>query len=273
MKNIKLLLGIFVVICLIIIGCATAGKVVPNKNSLGDKFALVIGNANYQYALQNPKNDAEDVANVLTQFGFSVDLCFDLTYEQMEIKIDQYIGKLSSKNDAEGFFYFAGKGFSFDDNNYLMPVDINENSYDQIISTSYALRRLFTKLIGAANAPNVVIIDACFTEIPATHRGIVTRSVQDDQPIEKDGLELIGQFTKDIFYLQSTSPGQIASDGGITDRNSPFARALLKNIIRPVKFIDLIKFIIAETLLYTNGQQQPYFKGNTFNYEDYIINR
>jgi len=176
------------------------------------------------------------------------------------------------KNDTEGVFYFAGQGFNLNDNNYLMPIDFNPNNVNQIISESYAMATLFTKLIEADNAPNVVIVDACFSEIPITHRGLVFLSYQDNQPIENDGLELIGQFTKDIFYLQSALPGKIALDGGILDRNSPFAKALLKNIIRPEKFIELVQDIIADTLEYSNGQQQPYFKGNTFNYENYIIN-
>jgi hypothetical protein len=273
MKNVKLSFGLFIIACFVFIGCATAKKEPAHENDLTEKFALIIGNTNYQNIskLQNPKNDAEDAANVLKQFGFNVELCLDLNYEQMELIIDKYIENLSGKNNTEGFFYFAGQGFNSSGNNYLIPVDFNPNNGNQIISGSYPMETLFKKLIKADNAPNVVIVDACFTEIPVTHRGIFA-SVNDDLPIENDGLELIDKFTKDIFYLQSALPGKAALDGGISDRNSPFARALLKNIIKPVKFIELVNDIIIDTLEYSNGQQKPYFKGNIFNYENYIIN-
>jgi len=248
MKNFKLLLGLFAISCLILIGCKTTGKENPKENGSADKFALVIGNSNYQYApkLRNPKNDAEDVANVLTQFGFSVELCFDLNYEQMVKMIDKYVGNLSSKNDAEGVFYYAGSGFKVNDNNYLMPIDFNEKNTNNIISEAYTMAALFTKLIEAGNAPNVVIVDSCFSEMQMAqqaHRGIVF-------VYDSDGLELIEKFTKDIFYLQSAMPGKIALDGGISDRNSPFTKALLKNIVKPVKFTELVQDIIADTVLY-----------------------
>jgi len=272
MKSFKLLFGLFAITCIVIIGCTTTGKEISNKNGSVEKYALVIGNTNYQNVmkLQNPKNDAEDVANILNQFGFKVELCFDLSYKQMETIITKYVENLSGKNDAEGFFYFAGQGFSLSGNNYLMPVDFNPNN-NNYASESYALKTLFTDLIKANNAPNIVIVDACFNEIMSQHRGISTSS-RDNQSTENDGLGLIAQFKKDIFYLQSAMPGKAALDGSEADRNSPFARAFLKNIIKHKKFIELVQDIINDTLEYSKGQQQPYFKGNTFKLKNYIVN-
>jgi len=273
MKKFNFLFGIFMITCFVFIGCATTGKKPSTKNNSVEKFALIIGNTNYQNVakLQNPKNDAEDVSNILNQFGFKVELCLDLNYEQMETMINKYIERLSGKKDTEGFFYFAGQGFNLNGNNYLMPIDFNPNN-NQYISKSYAMGTLFTNLIKANNAPNVVVVDACFTEIISPHRGIILGNNQDSQSMENDGLGLIGKFTKDIFYLQSALPGKIALDGSAMDRNSPFAKALLKNIIKPIKFIELVQDIINDTLEYSNGQQQPYFKGNIFYFENYIIN-
>jgi uncharacterized caspase-like protein len=269
------------VISLIIAGCSTTGngkqEIISNKNSARERFALVIGNTDYinLAKLKNPVNDAQDVSDILKQLNYQVDLYFDLNFEQMETAINNYIKKLSENNNAEGLFYFAGQGVKIEKDNYLMPIDINvNNNSQQVIARSYSVKILFNNLIKADNAINVIIVDACFTEAFAMHRGLrfavdeisETNSSYDGSD---DGLETIGQFTKDIFYLQSASPGQFALDG--VDRNSPFTKALLNNIIKPLKFTDVVQEIISETLKSTNGTQKPYFKANVFNYENYII--
>jgi uncharacterized caspase-like protein len=259
--------------------CATIGKKY-NEENISGKYALVIGNANYKsiIKLENPQNDAEDVSNALKQLGFKVELGIDLNFAQMERAINKFIEKISTKNITEGLFYFAGQGFSINGINYLVPVDLQANNATQIISQSYAMKTLFNKLMTTNNIVNVVIIDTCFTKMtlpsPFPHRGIIffPTTDQDNLPIENDGLELLEEFTKDIFYLQSTLPGQIAFDG-IGRRNSPFTMALLKNLMIPKIFIELVKDIMTDTMEYSNGQQHPYFKGNIFNHEDYIINR
>jgi len=282
MKKVMLSLGlVFAFICLALIMCTTTGKVSgAGKNDLGLKRALVIGNANYQniLRLQNPKNDAEDVANVLKKLGFNVELYFDLNHRQMETTINRFVEKLSGNKDIEGLVYFAGQGFSINEKNYIVPVDLSASSSAQIITGSYAMETLFSKLSAANNTLNIVIIDACFAKMTLphfhAHRGVTVFPMedQDGKPVENDGLELINQFTNDIFYFQSALPGRTALDGA-GSRNSPFARALIKNLANPVRFIDLVKDIMTDTLEYTNRQQHPYFKGNIFIHEEYIINK
>ena len=277
-----LFLGLFFTfICLALFMCTTTGRVSDaENNNLGVKRALVIGNANYQniLRLQNPRNDAEDVANVLKQIGFNVELYFDMTHHQMETAINRFIEQLSGNKDIEGLIYFAGQGFSINGQNYIVPVDLNASGSAQIITGSYAMETLLNKLLGANNTLNIVIIDACFTKMTLphfhAHRGVVFFPMEDQegQPVESDGLELLNQFTNDIFYLQSALPGRTALDGA-GGRNSPFARALIKNLANPVRFMDLVKDIMTDTLEYTNRQQHPYFKGNIFIHEEYIINQ
>ncbi|MCL2625393.1 MAG: hypothetical protein FWD46_01065 [Cystobacterineae bacterium] len=80
------------------------------------------------------------------------------------------------------------------------------------------METLFNKLKTANNTLNIVIIDACFKKMTPPlfhhHRGIVFYPMtKQDLPIENDGLELLEQFSKDIFCLQSALSGKTALDG------------------------------------------------------------
>lgn len=274
MKKGTICFVLFIIVSFVSIGCSTAGKVAKNEDVLGKKYALVIGNTNYVNLpkLKNPVNDAEDISKLLEQYNFQVELCLDLNYAEMELKIDRFIENLSKQNNAEGLFYFAGQGLRINGNNCLMPVDIIVSNEEELVTGSYGMEALFSRLINANNSVNVVIADACFTDYSPIHRGIVfigkANEPQSDE-IGGDGLDIIEQFSKDVFYLQSALPGEIALDG--IGRNSPFTQALLENLIKPVNFIELVEEIINDTVLYSNGNQQPYFKANIYNYGDYII--
>jgi len=246
---------LLVIVVFVFIGCASAGK------GMVKKYALVIGNSDYESVsgLPNPKNDAEDMAKILEQFNFNVELCLNVNLEQTEAAITQYIENLSKKDAGVGFFYFAGLGVRLDDSNYLLPVDIKADAAARFVSNSYGLSALFSKLKEADNALNIVIIDTSFTDISLSGG------------TEEDGLDLIEQFTKDILYMQSSLPGKSAMDG--QGRNSPFTQALLENIAKPIQFTDQVQEITSATLEYSKGRQQPYFKGKTFKYGDYMVNR
>jgi len=259
------------------IACSTIEKNNSGTKSINNdlnRIALVIGNSNYENLpkLNNVRNDAEDVANILNQFGFHVDIYYDLNYEQTEIVVNNYLNKLSQNKNAEGFFYFAGNGNRFNDRNYILPIDINLSSDSSILSGSYSIDTFLNGLIAADNKLNIVIMDACFIEHSVTHRGLIFISPNDNEPILNDGLDVLENFTKDIFYLQSALPGQVAWDGIFGSRNSPFTKALLENIIKPINFNTIVFEIINKTIEYTNERQKPYYKANIFNYEDYIIN-
>src|SRR5215470_565591 len=70
------------------------------------RVALVIGNSVYQNtpALNNPVNDAEDLATALTRVGFSVILERNLTKRGMEAAIARF-ARLAQDADAAMFFY------------------------------------------------------------------------------------------------------------------------------------------------------------------------
>jgi uncharacterized caspase-like protein len=83
--------------------------------------ALIIGNSKYLISpLKNPINDANDVANILRDCGFQVNVILDVSLKEMERAIDQFIMTLRPGNIA--LFYFAGHGIQLEGENYLLSI-------------------------------------------------------------------------------------------------------------------------------------------------------
>lgn len=85
--------------------------------------ALVFGNGAYEDAgeLENPVNDAEDVAAKLEACGFSVIKEIDCTVAKMDRALKRFKRELPD-NDV-GLFFFAGHGMQIEGDNYLAAVD------------------------------------------------------------------------------------------------------------------------------------------------------
>ena len=266
--------------CILFGTCVSTHKTSGNDLNFEDRYALVIGNSDYinLTRLQNAKNDAGAVSRELEKLGFEVVTHFDLTSSQMNSVIEVFTDNLANNKRAIGLVYFAGQGVAINNLNYLIPVDLNAINSTGIISQSYSLETLFSKLLESNNDLNFVIMDTCF--VPMTlplaenyiHRGITSfpEIDQSNQPMINDGLDILEQFTNDIFYLQSALPGQIALDGS-SNGNSPFTVALLNNISRPIAFVDLVNDIAADTMALTNRRQHPYFKANIFGFRNFVL--
>src|SRR5215831_1912646 len=72
------------------------------------RVALVIGNSAYQHTprLENPKNDATDMAAVLKQLGFQVIDGFDLDKTAFERKVRDF--SVALRAAEVGLFFYAG---------------------------------------------------------------------------------------------------------------------------------------------------------------------
>ena len=108
----KFILGILLLAGIAILQAAQAKRV-----------ALVIGNSAYQRTaeLQNPRNDATDMAAALKSLGFEVVEGFDLDKPGMDRKVRDFSVALSGADT--GVFYFAGHGLQVNGSNFLVPVD------------------------------------------------------------------------------------------------------------------------------------------------------
>ena len=102
----------------------------------GVRLALVLGNSKYQAvpALDNPANDAADLAQVLRDVGFEVIEQRDASRESMAKAVHDFSERLRGADVA--LFFYAGHGLQMNGENYLLPVDAKiENPSDVRFNT------------------------------------------------------------------------------------------------------------------------------------------
>lgn len=222
--------------------------VVPNQTT-EKRLALVIGNANYQFAgqLRNPGNDARDMSANLKKLGFTVIDGYDLTLAQMEQKLQQFGNQLKSQKGV-GLFYFAGHGIQFNGANYLIPVDANIKTEQETKYKGLNLGLVLDTLENAKNGFNIVILDAC-------RNNPFARSWNRDASTS-DGLAQTTAPTG-TFIAYATAPGSVAADGA--GRNGTFTAELLKQIQVPNLTVEQVfKNVRQKVTAQTNNKQTPW---------------
>ena len=230
-----------------VVACAGA-----EPASAGKRVALVIGNSNYQHTspLQNPKNDAQDIAQLLSSLDFEVVRGLDLTKSEMEKTIRHFATMLVG---AEvGLFFYAGHGLQVDGTNYLVPVDAKADTTAALDFEMLQLK-LIQRTMERETKTNVIMLDAC-RDNPLSRnlaRALGTRSNQIDKGLAQ---EEAGVGTL-ISY--ATQPGNVALDG--SGRNSPYTAALKKHLT--AKGEDLTSILINvrnEVMKETEMRQIPW---------------
>ena len=213
------------------------------------RLALVIGNSNYKGGpLDNPANDATDIASQLKSFGFQTTLLRDATLAQMRDATRKFADQLPSTDVA--LVYFAGHGIEMKGRNYMIPInadvkfeyELSEQAYDAGIW----LEMLETIKSSNADRVNIVILDACRNNGLIAARSISRGLGKMDAP-------------SGTFLAYSTSPGKIALDGARGERNSPFTKHLIKAMQQPNKPIEeVFKEVRRNVGKDTNGSQVPW---------------
>jgi uncharacterized caspase-like protein len=208
------------------------------------RTALVIGNSNYKGAapLQNPVNDAKDMAEALRDLEFEVICKVDAGREEMDAAVQDFFRNL---NRAQaGFFYYAGHGMQINGVNYLLPVDIQVKSSADVKHRAIKTDWILSKMEDSGSKVNIVVLDACRDNPFRGLRGA------------GNGLAPI-QSVRGSFIAYATSPGSLARDG--TGRNGMYTTHLLKNIRRPGLTVEEVfrevRKGVAES---TNYEQVPW---------------
>ena len=208
--------------------------------------ALVIGNSDYDYAgvLRNPINDAQAISNALGELGFKVRTVIDADKRGMEQAIRSF-GKQLRDRKGVGLFYYAGHGMQLDGENYLLPVNINPDTEDDVLYDGVPLGKLLAQMKSAGNGINVVILDACRNNpfarsFRSTSRGLA-------QVVAPTG----------SFISYATAPGQIAADG--SGENGLYTSKLLKHMVTSgIKLEDVFKRVRVDVQRESNSQQVPW---------------
>ncbi|WP_159011739.1 caspase family protein [Bradyrhizobium sp. S69] len=220
--------------------------------ALGNRIALVVGNANYKNAphLYTPINDAQDLATMLTGLGFEVTLRNDTRLADLQQALRDFSEK-SAKADI-AILYFAGYSISNGHDGYLIPVDAEIGAAASFQKETVPLYKA-TLGLARAHTLGLVILDAL-------HGNPFT--AQPEKPDSRD-LEAPGgaaETSRNVLLFFATGPGKTAEDG--KGRNSPLAAALLKYLPRKdLEISFLFRNIRDEVRTSTAQKQTPYMYG------------
>jgi uncharacterized caspase-like protein/tetratricopeptide (TPR) repeat protein len=231
------------------------------------RVALVIGNSDYVDVptLENPRNDAEDVAAALKRLGFDTTVSLDADRAAMQAAIDDFSAKVEGADVA--LFYYAGHAMQHQGINYLMPVDAN-------LTNAAGLRRM-TKLndivsdVKRAKALRIMVIDAC-RDNPLTEKLEGTQVAAAGGASRSAGLAKISSRTMARAKASAAEPvtrggdiivyaaeaGRTAADGA--GRNSPFSGAFVKYVeTEGQEVVALMRRVTTSVQDETKGAQRP----------------
>jgi len=208
------------------------------------RTALVIGNSTYLSApLKNPINDANDIAAVLKEYGFSVDLILNGSKRAMKNAVRVFGNRL--KDGGVGLFYYAGHGVQLNGRNYLIPVNALIESESDVEFEALDAGRILGKMEDAGNDLNIVILDAC-------RNNPFSRAFRSPSR----GLARMDAPTGSII-VYATAPGSVAADGD--GRNGIYTKHLLEIMKKPgLKIEEVLKNVRIAVLSDTNKKQTPW---------------
>ena len=225
------------------------GSPVPTAATPSEaRTALIIGNGGYSYSkLDNPVNDARDMADALRGAGFEVILKTDADQSGMKDAIHSFGSSLKTKGGV-GLLFFAGHGVQVNGENYILPLGERPSSEVALKNGAVTAAEAVDAMTAARNGLNIVILDACR-----------------DNPLQAGttrGLSRIDSSSS-LFVSFSTSPGEVALDG--SGRNSPYTKHLkaavgASNLTLEDTFKRTLKGVYQET----GGKQQPWISSSFF---------
>jgi len=210
------------------------------------RYALVIGNANYKESpLDNPVNDAQDMATSLRRLGFVVIEKENSSRKEMADSIREF-GELIAKGGV-GLFYYAGHGMQVKGKNYLIPVNANIQHENEVAYESVDVDSVLAKMDSARNRLNIVILDAC-------RNNPFARSF-------RSGSKGLARLNAPVGTLiaYATSPDSVASDGKMGERNGLYTKHLLANMeISGVEIGKMFRQVRRSVRIATKNAQIPW---------------
>jgi uncharacterized caspase-like protein len=209
------------------------------------RIALVVGNSRYKdVPLRNPAKDARAIGDALKATGFTVTVKLNASRAEMTATIEAYAKELASKK-CVGLFYYAGHGVQLAWRNYMLPVDAEIDTIDDVQTKAVEVSSLIEGLTRAGNPLNVVILDACRDNPFGTTK-----------PPQQKGLSQM-DAPANTFLAYATAPGSVASDG---DRaNGLYTEHLLRELKVPeAKVEDVFKRVRLNVRRASSGAQIPW---------------
>lgn len=231
-----------------------AGAFAGNAHAVGavssaqvnEKVALVIGNGAYKFApLSNPKNDATAMTELLTQAGFDVSRQIDASQGGLRAALEQFGKRIKDPNVKFAIFYYAGHAVQLNWSNYLIPVDAQIHSADELRKQSIDVTDVIRYMKEAKNKSYLIILDACREDPFAGNYRVAEKGLsQFDAPAGS-------------LLAYATAPGKVAKDGA--GENGLYTSHLLHEMaVQDAKLEDVFKRVRLSVRLESGGRQIPW---------------
>ncbi|WP_083745659.1 caspase family protein [Variovorax sp. KK3] len=195
------------------------------------RIALVIGNGSYRNApLKNPSGDAAAVADALRGLGYEVVLRQNTKLPELIESLRDF--SIRAPKAAVRMLFYAGHGVQVRGRNYLVPVDADPQTEDEIPKQSADIGEFVDRLSAIRTGINIVVLDAC--RVNPFAGGVIVGP--DGRRLKFRGATPGGLATLDApvgtLVAFSTAPNGVALDGA-SGKHSVYARHLLTNMQTP----------------------------------------
>ncbi|MBX2880026.1 MAG: caspase family protein [Granulosicoccus sp.] len=193
--------------------------------NLGNYYALIIGNENYQNIgeVRTARADANLLNKTLKEkYGFNTRLLINATQIQLLSALDELRSSLTDNDNL--IIYYAGHGkIDSQGRGYWLPVDADEDDTNSWISNEEAGR-----LVDSLSAKHILIIaDSCFTGT-LTRSSIVRPLPTLNASLKKQWLSAVSR-SKVRTVLSSGTISPVAASEDKPD-NSLFSRYLVESL-------------------------------------------
>jgi hypothetical protein len=210
------------------------------------RVALIIGNADYAFTtkLENTVNDAKVIADALKKVQFQVIYKENLNRKDFLQQLSAFITLVNDSSCEAGFFYYAGHGIQFENNNFLVPVDAKIENPVDVEDACVNLQKL-NRIVATNNKVMITVLDACRTN-----------PFESSRSIGNGGLVKINAVSGSLIAY-STEPGKVAMDGKGSE-NSIYSKTLARYIIEPNLALEQVfKLVRNEVEEKTGNKQSP----------------
>lgn len=237
-------------------GLPPASLAQTRSTSAAPRSALIVGNAAYPGApLKNAANDARLMQSVAQELGFHVTLLLDADLLQLLEAISGWVAG-PAPTGATRLFYFAGHGAQYRGRNYLIPVDAELRSEDDLLGRALDATGLTERLSRSGTGVNLLVFDAC-RSVPLVRPPPGSRLRNQSGTRPPPGLAP-AVAPRGTLVAYATAPGALAADDPAS-RHSPYTRNLAAQLRTPGLPIETVfKRTRAAVLQETGGTQVPW---------------
>ena len=236
------------------------GGCVESPGADADRHALLVTNLAYTSPisrLSETHQDGERLTSALNQVGFSVTHCRDLSQRDTVRALSKLGRTAKARTDAGHdpvtFFYYSGHGANLNGTNYILPVDLDGATEDDLRDGGVKFEDIYNRVSTAVAPLSFVVFDACRTLMDDESRGLVR------------SYEQVG-WARGVFQAFATEPGKTAADDGLYSKT---LANLMVTLSEPANV--LFKRVQDQIGAATNYEQNPNYIDRTIGREFFFV--